>query len=213
MQAFMEIFMFGTVWYFLVTAAWMVAILWCVEKESPLGSGIWLILYLCFLQFLAKVNFFDQIIHHPASSALWVLGYFIAGFLWSFVKWWLYVHKKAEKFSEARCQFLKDHQNSYNRKSVSHSELKEITLDTKVPESLMDEWKNHIKLYGTVPKVRENKGKISMWVTYWPASMVWSVVNDFVKKFIRAIVMKCRKIYEGITKSAFKGLDVPPGVE
>ena len=208
-----DLFIFGTAWYFLVTAAWIVAILWCVEKENPLGLGIWLILYLCFLQFLAKVDFFDQITHHPAASAFWILGYLIAGFLWSFIKWWLYSHKKAEEFSRVRCRFLKENQAHYNKKAVIHPELGNITEDTKVPANLMDDWKRHIVCCGAIPRVRENKGKISIWVTYWPASMIWSLVNDFVKKFIRVIVMKCRKIYEGITKSAFKGLDVPPEIE
>lgn len=213
MFSFFDVFVFGTMWYFLVTAAWVVAILWCVEKENPIGSGIWLILYLCFLQFLAGVNFLDQAVHHPIVSALWVFGYFVVGFLWSFVKWWLYVHKKAEEFSRIRHGFLIGRQISYNRKAVTHPELGNITEDTKIPENLMDEWKSHISCHGVIPRVRDNKGKISMWVIYWPASMVWSLVNDFVKKFIRIIVMKCRKIYEGITKRAFKGLDVPPGVE
>jgi hypothetical protein len=225
MEGFLSLLAFGTLWYFLLTGGWIIAIFWCVETESGWGSGIWTILYLCFLQFIAKVNFLYEIIHHPIVSLIWVLSYFMAGFLWSWVKWWLFVHKKAEEYREKRYSFLKSKQDERpriaNTSAVPEKYLRvdkygenvismgDITLDTPVPEFLKKDWEFNLRCTDAFPTVRKNKKKISMWITYWPVSMVWSLVNDFVKKFIRTLVMKCRVLYDGITKSAFKGLDIP----
>jgi hypothetical protein len=109
-----------------------------------------------------------------------------------------------------RFRFLKDRQDSYRRKSYWCPGLEgTITMDTKVPEEAQEDWKSFTRFKDVVPQVKDKKGKISIWIMYWPVSMIWSLVNDFVKKVLRIIIMKCRVVYDGITKDVFKKLDVP----
>jgi hypothetical protein len=206
MLGIIELFAFGTLWYFILTAVWLIALLWCVEKENSIGSGIWVLVYLCFLQFLAKVSFVDQVFHRPGTSLLWILGYFVIGFVWSFVKWWIYVHKKAEKLAEMRTDFIK--QRKRDRLTLGYDSVTDITANTKMPESEKEAWKSFLAFKDVIPKVADKKGKISIWIMYWPVSMLWSLVNDFVKKALRIVIMKCQVIYDSIAKSAFKGMDV-----
>lgn len=224
MEHFLSVFSFGSVLFFILTAAWVFAIFWCVEKEKPIGSGIWLIIYLCFLQFVVGVNFLNGVIHHPTIALLWVLGYFVLGFFWSFAKWWIFVHKKADKYREIRFNYLKERREGRTRHGVAVPELETLTMDTNVPESLQNGWREYLqhdvgRLFGedfnseVIPSVRKNKGKISMWIIYWPVSLIWSLINDFVKRVINAIVVKCRLLYGQITKGAFKNLDVPTRME
>lgn len=231
MDHFLSVFALGSVLYFIITAGVLVALFWFVEKEKPLGSGIWLILYLLFLQFMAGVNFIQGTIHHPVIAGLWVLAYFAVGFFWSFAKWWVFVNKYAEKLREVRYNYLKERKESGDRRSSrvgsgSFPELNNLTMDTKVPETLRNDWETYLLHDGrramsdslgrnegssleVVPTVRKNKGKISLWIIYWPVSMVWALITDFVKRVIHTVVMKCHLLYGMITKGAFKNLDVP----
>lgn len=203
-EAVCAVFAFGTLWYFLVSGLWIVAVFWCVEKESAWGSGIWTILYLIFMQLFVKVNMVEYSIKHPVNALLYVLGYIILGFGWSFIKWWLYVNKSADKYKEKRYEWLLKQKDIRVPKG---QEIPEITIDTPVPDFLIEEWKRHAPICVNSTEVHENKGKISIWIIYWPVSMIWSVINDFIKKFIKTVIMKLRVVYDSITKLAFKNVE------
>lgn len=207
MDTLYAIFAFGTIWWFLISGAWIVAVFWCVETSSLWGSGIWTILYLVFLQIFVKVNMLDYAMRHPLHALLYVLGYIALGFGWSFIKWWLYVNKQADNYKEKRADWLEGQKESRESKGQKIEGLENITLDTPVPEKFMDEWKRSIGYGWSMPRVHENKSKISIWVIYWPVSMIWSVINDFIKRFVKTIIMKIRVIYDGITKLAFRKIE------
>lgn len=233
MEHVLSAFALGSVLFFILTAGVLVALFWCVEKEKPVGSGIWLVLYLVFLQLIAGVNFVKATLHHPVIAGLWVLVYFVAGFFWSFAKWWVFVNKFAEKFREVRYNYLQERKRGEVRRGVrvggdTSPDLDNLTMQTNIPERLKSDWEAHLNgdggrsfreltgnSYGDgiVPTVRKHKGKISLWIIYWPISMVWALINDFVKKAIHIIVMKCHLLYGMITKGAFKNLDIPSRTE
>ena len=216
-QCITAVMMFGTIWFFIISSAWLITMFWCVESENNASSIIWTIIYLAFLQFLAKVDFLYTIFHHPLKAISYCVGYLIIGFSWSFIKWWLYVNSRASKVKEARFNFLNEHKRNLERKvdrcatiDIQLIEvLKDITSETKVPPSLMDAWRksSHYSLY--VPRINDydNNRRITLWVMYWPLSLIWSLINDFVKKLIRTIIMKIKIIYESITALAYKNIE------
>jgi hypothetical protein len=211
---------FGTIWFFLLTIAWILTMFYCIEKESNISSTIWVIVYLLFLQFLVKVDFLYAIIHHPIKSSLCILGYIVIGFIWSFVRWWIFVNKEAEGYQKARFNFLtrtrqelerrfeRLHDTPYKNKPLSEAlkELENITLDTKIPDFLKTEWKSIVSS-SQLPKVSDNKAKISLWVMYWPVSLVWSFINDLIKKLVRSLITQLRVVYEGITKLVYRRME------
>ena len=59
------------------------------------------------------------------------------------------------------------------------------------------------------PQISDNKDRIATWVTYWPISVIWSLLDDFIKHLMQQLVMSLRKAYEAITNSAFKKFETP----
>ena len=57
-----------------------------------------------------------------------------------------------------------------------------------------DQWKSYI------PKVSDNKGKIISWMTYWPMSAAWTIINDP----FRRIYFRIEKVYQKISDRVFK---------
>lgn len=59
-------------------------------------------------------------------------------------------------------------------------------------------WRNYI------PKVVDNKGKIIAWMTYWPMSALWTIINDPVRRMYDKIYRKLGKVYQKISDNVFK---------
>jgi hypothetical protein len=212
MEGFLGIFAIGMIGWWLFTVGFLIWIFWAVENDSGIGSACCLILYLLFVQFLMRTDIFGNFIRDPRGSALCILGYLFIGFLWSFVKWWLFVNKIANKRREARKDFTEEYgirDQEFSAIPVADKEKygRDTTNFVKKPNR-EDEWLVRIRRENLQkPKVSDNKNKIAMWVMYWPVSLVWSLLNDFVKKIIKQLVLAFRKSYEAITNIAFKNLE------
>jgi len=207
MEALATFFAFGSLWFFILTAFWVVVLFIWVEKEYILGSGINILLYLLFLNFIVKKNVFESIVSHPVRTLLFILGYIAIGFVWSIIKWWLLVNKKAIAYKEQRYTWLISRKKDMGKRYSDAGGLPEITLETKVPLSMCDDWLRHYGYNRDIPKAIQHKKTISHWVLYWPISALWSLIDDFVGKVIRIIIVRFRIIYEAITKNAFKGIE------
>jgi hypothetical protein len=189
MAAFLGIFALGMAGWWVLSVAFFIWIIWEVEKDSWVGSSICVILYLLFMQYLARADIFGHALKHPLGALLAVLGYFVIGFLWSFVKWWLFVSKAADKRVAARKEFLE------GKEKVPSEELNQV-------------WERHTHLCGlSKPLATNNKGKISIWILYWPISLLWSLLDDFIKKIIQRLIIAFRKLYDSITNGAFANVD------
>jgi len=73
--------------------------------------------------------------------------------------------------------------------------------------SIVKWWFHLIKLKDegeSKPKLEYNKGKIICWMSYWPASLFWTLCHDFVEKIFNILFEKFKKIYQGICDKVYK---------
>lgn len=108
---------------------------------------------------------FTWIAANPLLVLLGVAVYFVTGCAWGFAKWFLYLKERAREYQEARLEFL------------SRNDVADATLSTSVPEKLKSTWKTRSAGYRR-PLAKDNKGRILMWMGYWPWSAVWTLVRD-----------------------------------
>jgi hypothetical protein len=207
MEALSTFFAFGSLWFFILTAFWVVILFIWVEKEYIIWSGIITILYILFLNLTVNNSILDTIVSHPVRALIIIIEYFLLGFIWFFVKWWLFVTKKAIAYKEKRYTWLLSQKEYKKERGISIEGLQELTLETKVPLSMNDDWLRHYGYNRDIPKAIQHKRTISHWVLYWPISALWSLIDDFVGKVIRIIVVRIRALYEAITRNAFKNIE------
>jgi len=183
-----SVFVLGAFGWWVLTGLFVIYVFFALDKEKSLFWPIALLItYVLFSQFLAKVDIFSFAVHHPGKLSLYVLGYFVIGFVWSFVKWWLYVSTIADKCREKRKEFLESNKGQDDK----------------------DKWSRQVYMNSlNKPNLARSKKKISLWVMYWPVSAIWSLLDDFIKKMIRHLITKFQKIYQYISDRAFKGIDV-----
>jgi len=187
----LALFLFGTFWWYGITLLFLIGAVIAIEKEEVMPAIIILILYGLYFQFLAGVDFFGYLLKNPLHLLYTITAYVVCGLVWSGIKWALFVNTEAEKQKDTWRYFLKNNNLP--------SSTKKLTLRKK------RDWDS--SNYHKKPMFSGNKKKITIWVTYWPLSLIWSLLNDFVKKLMHLIVIRFHKVYEAIANKAYKEID------
>ena len=180
-----------SMWFYIFTLVFIIFAVICEENDTLIGAVIVFIGYCVLIQLWAEIDILKWVMKNPLHL-LWILpSYAFIGLVWSWFKWWLKVTRLAKMIDEELLKF---------------KTAEKITTD-----SLTTRQNNKFRQYSILhlekPKFSENKRKISVWVMYWPTSVFWFFLNDFVKKAIRRLVESFHKVYEGMTNRAFKNID------
>lgn len=118
-----------------------------------------------------------------------VVGYLVAGVLWSFAKWAMLV-----KDAWRARQHLEEAAPQDEGKSF-------------------DQWfedKQHRHPAARRPVAKENKSRIATWFAWWPISLLNFLVFDALRRLGRYIVEKLNAVYERITDSLYPQTPVQP---
>ena len=195
----MELFLVGTFWFWALVVAEIILLFIFIENENGIGATISMIVFGCCLQFFGNVDFFNYMIENPLSIAIVVASYFLLGAIWGCVKWWIFCRDRWEEYLEMKEDFLRS---------------KGLPPGTKViPDEHKLEWTRKLKEHGSYrgrtlaqsPRVRDNKGKILRWMSFWPVSLIWSLINDFVKRIFKTIYQKIAGFLQRIADNMFAG--------
>ena len=178
-------------WAFLVLMSILFFV--CTENEWGGRASLLVITVLCVLNWVFHIPVFQYIYHNPLLTTLWVIGYFAIGTGWSVIKWWRYVKRQLEKYYDSKREFIK----SNNIKGVGVKDL--------LPEEFKKKWTEQVqRTYGKYkielnPQISEHKMSIYIWIAYWPFSMIWTVINDPVRRICRFIYEEIRDLLQSIS--------------
>lgn len=198
-----ELFVTGTVGFWALvlieTALLIVLIEWGKGRWATLSFAVTLLA----LFFLGNRNAPDYLLQHPLIAVAAMIGYFGLGTLWGTAKWWLYVRDQRAMYDELRTDFCQ-----------------EFKLDGVIPERLQPRWLERLQNAARAgrrievrPKARQHKGRILTWMSYWPWSFAWTILNDPVRKAFRFIYHHIHDYLQEISDNAFRGVehDFPNG--
>lgn len=92
----------------------------------------------------------------------------------------------------------------------------DATEETPVPAELRQAWQEHINrghytnerlsLKIVPPRPNDHKATILTWMTFWPASLTWTVLNDPVRAAFRHIYANMSKTLQNISNRAFSDI-------
>ena len=199
-----EVFVVGSLWFWLLLVAEAIVLLILLEWEQGTVATLTLVAALLALQFLGDVNVAGYVVHHPWTAVLGTLGYFAVGTGWTIAKWWFYVREQRAWYDELRAAFLRVH--GYERDSV-------------MPEGLRFQWQSCLasarrkrRRLDVHPLAAGHKAQILWWMSYWPWSATWTLLQDPVRKAFFAIYQQIAEFLQEISDKAFRGVeaDLPP---
>lgn len=193
-----EFFILGGIPFCLLMAVETILLLCWVEYECPGWATTSVLLVLGFLQ-LCGYQIVQSAFVNPLITLYVILAYFGAGTFWAICRWWFFVKDQREKYDVFKADWLHRHD----------------VMDGIVPDSMKAEFAHdatHFSYYDAnkfelKPQVSNHKGRIYIWMAYWPASMLWTLINDPVKKTFRWIYTQIRGFLQRISDHVWAGVD------
>ncbi len=183
----MWILFFTGAWFWILTVAIAVLLIWEVARDKAIAAGFTVALYILAIHLFGNAAMFSFLRANPEWVYIGVPAFFVAGSLWALIKWWFHVRRKALEYREQRMEWL-----------ISQG-ITDATLDTPVPDALKDRgFKRSRK-----PLARQNKGRIITWMVYWPFSMAWTVLDEPWRLIYEAMA----RLFQRIADHAFADLD------
>lgn len=167
------------------------------DWEWPGCAAISLIIFGALLQ-LCGNDVLGWIIGHPFQLCFYIGLYFVAGTLWSIVKWGLFVREERAKYDDFKARFLKD--NKVQGEDIP-DELKDKYLD-QLSRHYGYSYMDHVK-----PSPTTHKARILTWMTYWPWSALWTILNDPIRKAFTHIYYRISVLLQKMSDAAFKGTE------
>ena len=188
---FVELFVFMSLWWWILFAVFVIADIFFLENDNGTGATFALLAFGAAMFFLGDWNPLPGMIADPLGIVMLVVYYFVGGAVWSVVKWYFHGLNVRDKYREVKERFFDNHG----------------IAGTKVPQKLITDWEYTVSsnFNGSVPpKALENKGKIMMWMTHWPFSFVWTVLNDPIRRIFQAIYARVAGVMQRISDHIFK---------
>jgi len=127
--------------------------------------------------------------------------------------------------SRTSSRLSKDIQTKLNDETFLN-DAKQTVATGKLVGKIVAYWREHVKEfddkckrsagYSTVPDykkritkplVRNHKGRVISWMSYWPWSLFWTILNDPIRRLMRRIYYRIKGILQGISDRAFKDID------
>jgi len=187
------------IFWFAIAAVITIAVLLEYEKEGwattifSLGSALIIWNY--------RQSIFSFVTESPGTTFGFIGSYVAAGIIWSFMKWKNYVSSKINNFNEIREKYI--------------SQGKEIKNDWKewiqylnghISNMFYESWSPEEVAAKIVPQASSKKSLITSWISYWPASLGATLLNNPFRRFFEWIYSLVSSIYDRIGSSAAKGI-------
>lgn len=188
-----ELFVVGTFWFWALLIAEIILLFVFVEFENGVGATISLLIFGAALQWCGNVDIISFIAQNPLKVLAILGAYAILGSLWGVVKWWVYCRDKLEEYNDVKADFLQSHG---------------CNDTTMVPESLRSQWASFVRSlsdrqFGKPPRAADNKSRIIRWMSFWVISLIWTVLDDFVKRVFKVIYYKIAGFLQRISDRMF----------
>jgi len=110
------------------------------------------------------------------QTVAYVIAYIAIGIIWSFAKWFFFLMNERNKTRE-----------------WLEGQLKRTDLNL-----------NYNKPVINIPKASDNKGRIVAWISYWPLSLIGTILNDPFRKLFNFIFNQFKGLYQRMANNIYK---------
>jgi hypothetical protein len=203
---------FGTIPFYIVSLLSFFILIAFVENEKSIGAVLTIIVTGALLYFFGNKGIIPWAIHNPVAIAEYIGGYLVLGIIWGFIKWFFYVLKARDRYETFRAEWLK-YEGPINDevvplKKTSHWEgLSKTEKEVPNPDPT-DTWRARFLKSAKSnnmlpPSANHNKGKIIFWMSYWPASGIWTLINDPITRIYQFLFTRIVVTFEHISQAMF----------
>lgn len=208
MGEILAFFALGT-WGFLAALGAVIIALIVFAEDDGVKATVTLILGALFLQFIAKYDLVTFAKEQPFTLLLYGGLYVVLGLAWSVIKWAVYVKAQRRSYDRIRREFCTS-RRIHQGDNFTPGEKKAWAEHLR---SHYSDGRKTFKHYSSsdatiiIPDVTENKAAIIRWMTYWPFSMLYTLLNDPVRRLFEWVYESVGVWLQGMANRAFSGTE------
>ena len=181
----LELFAIGTIGFWCLVSVLAFIELCLVINDEGAWTTLTAIVTICLLNWLCRIPIFHTVFSHPWKSLMWVGIYLAAGLAWSFLKWIFFVLKQRDRRQEFRVAFCRN--NNLDEKATFTTTQKSA-FQHSLPHSL-----------AKAPNPSDFKSDIIFWMSYWPLSILATLIGDFLTEVFSRLFSALRNAYQGVS--------------
>ena len=185
-------FVFWGVWFWILFGILVLAEICFLENDNGYGATSSLFVFALLLMLFGDWNPFPAMAADPFWVIQLIAMYIGAGTVWSVVKWYFHGLNVLDDFRETKKRF-------FNQQDIPEG--------GKIPKDKIDRWEGLVeRTYptGIPPRAKENKATCLMWMTHWPFSMLWTIINDPFRRIFLFIYSRLTNMMQKISDHTFK---------
>jgi len=194
--------LFGvSIWLLVMLVADLAILMWCTETDSPFIGLFTVAVSAALARWVFGIPIISWVMANPLLLAGCAALYFVTGVAWTYPKWWFFVRNIRDRYL--------DHMRSWLRGKG----VEDWDSAMSVPNELKNQWFNNrhnaewLRMFPV--RARNYKSKIMTWMAWWPASMVWTLINDPIRKIYRYAWEVLRSTFDRVANSAMSGVEIP----
>ncbi len=169
-----------------------------LEQEEEGKATLVFSLLIAIVLWQYKTEIFSFVSTNPYNIFGFVLCYVLAGVIWSFVKWYTYVKDAFVKFNKIKDECIKELGDIKTEENLKRfiSRLRDVS-----EYSLIERYYSFDDAVSKIsPKAKEKKTIIISWISYWPISLIATLLNNPFKRFFEWVYSLVSSSYDEISK-------------
>lgn len=182
---FFNLFTLTGLWFWVFVSAWVIVTFVDIYKERVGWATFWLVVLLVGFHLGGIVNVIDFIVNNP-WKILGLFGAYISiGLVWTIAKFKMYLRKLRIRINDDIVPPL--------RKRFLEETGMDENLQT-IPKHLIKFWEekkshNHeLQIALVNMEVKNNKGRLALWAVWWPASIISTMIGDWITDMFNYLI-------------------------
>lgn len=205
MPVLAELFVLWSLPFWLLLVAECAVLFWAVSCRRGFVALFSLLLFAAIIQFFGGVPILQTLWHNPLTALAALAGWLAVSVPWAFTKWWLFVTNNSNRYDEILADFRTQPGNA-----DLPADVNDFTPEQKVDwkeyfdqHCYPDDWYEYrrVEFY---PKVRDHKADVMTWMTFWPWSLLWTLLNDPVRRFFQHVYWQISAALQSISDRYWK---------
>lgn len=188
-----DVIAIGSIGFWIGLAVFGIIISELSDRDKGINATIVAIIVFLGWFWLENIDPARWIAENPKIAILAILGYIVTGVLWGVLKWWLYcigVRRNIEALA-------KEFRQQYK-----------LGPDADIQKEWQSYLWRHTSSDSIEPSAHKNKSRIILWMSYWPCSMLWTLINDPVRRIFLYEYYLLGKLFQDISNAIFKDFDI-----
>lgn len=176
--------------------------------ENGWSAGLSLFLVAGALTLFGDFNAFSWVFANPLLCLGFFGAYLAVGVVWSFIKWGIFCNDIKDGYCAVKREFFK-------KNNIAGPSRKE-----PIPDNFQDKWIDTIRdhswheeqhwtvnsIEDIIPAVSRYKATILFWMAYWPVSLLWSLLHDFIERLFNRIYLLLSGAFQSLANRTFAGI-------